>query len=236
MIQEIIKQNLVPSNDYIFGIAHLSGIIDKKFGDYPCGISIGKRLNDKIIDKIKNGPTLEYLEHYHQINIELFEVAEKIKTDLTKAGIGSIIFKPTIPTNSKEFEKYMKTLRYEVSHKMIATRAGLGWIGKTDLLISKEFGPRLRLVSILIDRQVPNGTIPVEKSKCGNCRICVEKCPAGAANGKLWNVNIDRDEFFDAYKCREKCGELTMKLLNVDKRICGICVSICPKGRKTKNQ
>ena len=37
---------------------------------------------------------------------------------------------------------------------MIATRAGLGWIGKTDLFISKDIGARLRLVSILIDRPV----------------------------------------------------------------------------------
>ena len=31
-------------------------------------------------------------------------------------------------------------------------------------------------------------------------------------------------------KCREKCGELAKERLNVDERICGLCVSVCPKG------
>jgi len=117
---------------------------------------------------------------------------------------------------------------------MIATRAGLGWIGKTALFISDEFGPRLRLVSILINKNPDTESIPIDYSKCGQCNICVEKCPATAANGKLWNINIHRDEFFDAYKCREKCGELAKQNLNVDIRICGLCVAVCPIGKRRR--
>jgi epoxyqueuosine reductase QueG len=115
---------------------------------------------------------------------------------------------------------------------MVATRAGLGWIGKTDLLISKKFGPRLRLVTILLDRDPGTTAVPIDKSKCGKCNICVEKCPAQAANGMLWNIKVHRDLFFNAFKCREKCGELARQKLNVDERICGLCVSVCPIGRK----
>jgi epoxyqueuosine reductase QueG len=119
---------------------------------------------------------------------------------------------------------------------MVATRAGLGWIGKTDLFISKEFGPRLRLVSILLKTPVKSESNPVNISRCGYCNICVDICPAKAANGKLWDITVDREEFFDPWKCRNQCVEFGITRLGIDARICGICVAVCPVGReKTSN-
>lgn len=115
---------------------------------------------------------------------------------------------------------------------MVATRAGLGWIGKTDLFISKEFGPRFRLISLLINQRPDKHVDPINKSRCGTCTICVDKCPAQAANGLLWNTETHRDTFFNAHKCRDKCGELAKQRLNVDKRICGLCISVCPIGKR----
>ena len=195
------------------------------------GISIGRRLDDSIIDGIKEAPTIEYFHHYETINVELQISSEDIAFELNQIGIGAIAIKPTISTNSSEFDQYLPTLRYEISHKMVATRAGLGWIGKTDLFISKDFGARLRLTSILINKEVEPESKPIDKSRCGKCNICVEKCPAQAATGQLWDINTDRDIFFDAFKCREKCSEFGKGVLRIDKRICGICVSVCPIGR-----
>jgi epoxyqueuosine reductase len=231
MLREIVENNLIPLDNFIYGTADLNGLIDKKFGEFHFGISIGKRLNDNIIDDIINGPTIEYYNYYNQINIELAKIAENIKVEFKKANIDSIVIEPTFHTNSKRFKKYLQTLTVDISHKMIATRAGLGWIGKTDLFISKDFGPRLRLISLLINRKPEVDSIPIEKSKCGNCKICVERCPPQAANGKLWNIQIHRDEFFDAHRCRKQC-ELAKKKLNIDGRICGICISVCPIGKK----
>jgi epoxyqueuosine reductase len=232
-IVDILQHILVPSDMYIFGTADLTGLIDKKFGEYRYGISVGKKLDDTIVDAIIDGPTLEYYHHYNQVNKDLAKVASGIKKELLKAGIEAIVIEPTVSTSSKEFDRFLPTLTVEVSHKMVATRAGLGWIGKTDLFISKKFGPRLRLVSLLIKEKPEGNFHPVDKSRCGNCRICVEKCPAQAANGLLWNTGIHRDEFFNAYTCRDKCGELAKQRLNVDVRICGLCVAICPLGKKS---
>ncbi|MBI9036787.1 MAG: epoxyqueuosine reductase [Bacteroidales bacterium] len=234
MISKILQDNLFPIEDFIYGTADLRGLINKKFSDHQFGISIGKRLDDKIIDAIKNGPTLEYFEHYQLTNSQLLEIAEKIKNELQKNNISSLIIKPTTLITEKEFKGNFNTLTYEVSHKMIATRAGLGWIGKTALFISNEFGPRLRLVSILINKNPGTESIPINYSKCGECNICVEKCPAKAANGKLWNINIHRDEFFDSHKCRDKCGELAKQKLNTDIKICGLCVAVCPIGKRRR--
>jgi len=234
IIQEILDCHLIPADQYVYGFANLSGLLSEKFKEYPFGISIGKKLDDPIIDGIKSAPTLAYFHHYDAINKQLLDVSEQIAADLNKAGIGAILILPTLPISSTEFDEYLPTLRYEVSQKMVATRAGLGWIGKTDLFISKEFGARLRLGSILINKQVEPDSAPINKSRCGNCSVCVEKCPAQAATGQLWDIETDRDVFFDAFKCREKCSEFGRNLLKIDKRICGVCVAVCPVGRKRR--
>jgi epoxyqueuosine reductase len=113
---------------------------------------------------------------------------------------------------------------------MVATRAGLGWIGKSDLFVSNVFGPRLRLVSILTNTPLECDAEPIEKSRCGNCKLCMNKCPAGAINGKLWDISVEREEFFDAFKCREKCREFGELYLKMNVRVCGICVAVCPFG------
>ena len=234
MINAILHHILSPSDEFIYGTANLKGLIDKKFGQYQFGISIGKRLDDRIVDAIIDGPTLEYYHHYNQINRELATIAEEIKKELQKTAIDAIVIPPTISLGSKDYEKYLSTLTYDLSHKMVATRAGLGWIGKTALFISKEFGPRLRLVSLLIDQKPDSDSIPINESRCGKCNVCVERCPARAATGQLWNISIHRDTFFNAKKCREKCGELAKQKLNVDERICGLCVAVCPVGKKKR--
>jgi epoxyqueuosine reductase len=233
MLTDILKSHLNPARYFIFGFADLRGMLPDKFNEYQYGISIGKRLDDAIIDKLEDGPTLEYYAHYTRINRELTELSRKIQVDLNCNGIKSIAIEPTIPLGSKRYEKYLETLSYDISHKMVATRAGLGWIGKTDLFISSNFGPRLRLVTILLKENPGIQSRPVVKSKCGKCNICIEKCPAKAANGKLWNIHTHRDEFFDAFKCREKCAELARKKLNVDEHICGLCISACPIGKSS---
>jgi ferredoxin len=236
MLTNIVQKHLTPSDDFIFGTADLRGLVDEKFGDHQYGIAIGRRLDDTVIDSIAEGPTLEYFNLYTGINSELARITEKIAIDLRKAGTGAIPITPTVHTGPDSAPDYIRTLKADVSHKMVATRAGLGWIGKTDLFVSKKFGPRLRLVSILINKEPEFTAAPVEESLCGKCNICVEKCPAKAATGELWNIRLHRDAFFDAKKCREMCAEMGRTRLHADRRICGICVSVCPFGHRIKPQ
>lgn len=234
IIVSILKNNLKPLDEYIFGTADLNGLLANGSDEYQFGISIGKKLDDKIIDSICNGPTSEYQQHYNLINDQLIQVARNIKKELKNVKIDSIVVEPTISKNPEELNKYFKTLTADVSHKMVATRAGLGWIGKTDLFISNDFGPRLRLISLLINQKPEQISAPVEKSKCGKCKVCVIKCPAQAANGLLWDIHTHRDKFFDAQKCKQKCSELSKQRLKKDQLLCALCVSVCPMGKKKK--
>jgi epoxyqueuosine reductase QueG len=227
IIDDILKEHLLPAENYIFGFADLTGLLLNKFDGFNYGISIGCKLDYEIVDKVINGPTPEYYSHYRQINKDLSLLTKKISDDLNNNNIETLKINPTVSTSELD-SVYFNTLRTDLSHKMVATRAGLGWIGKTDLFISREFGPRLRLVSILLKNPVIPKLKPVDVSRCGNCSICVDICPAEAANGKPWDITVDREEFYDPWKCRNQCAEFGRNILGLDVRICGICVAACP--------
>ena len=232
MINTIIHNSLDNPDNYIVGFADLDGL--HLHPTYKYGIVIGKRLDDDLIDNIENGPTLPYHDLYNKTNSHLSEIIHDIEKRITDLGYGCQVVEPSIYKQYRGDERYIATLRTAISHKMIATRAGLGWIGKTDLFISKKFGPRIRLVSLLTDYTPETIEKPIDKSRCGKCEICVTHCPANAASGQLWDIYTDRDEFYDPHKCKNMCENLTKSRLDLDSSLCGICVSVCPVGKKNK--
>ena len=234
LISQIIRRHLVPADNYLYGFADLTGLLDVKFEGFNYGISIGRRLEDPIVNNIFGGPTKEYYLHYRNINQELAFLSGRISSELNEHNIDTINISPTVSTEELD-TTYFNTLRTDLSHKMVATRAGLGWIGKTDLLITKKFGPRLRLTSILLRDPVIPESRPLDISRCGSCNICVEICPAKAANGKTWDTTMEREEFYDAWKCRNQCAEFGRARLSIDARVCGICVAACPIGQVSSN-
>lgn len=118
------------------------------------------------------------------------------------------------------------TRRTELPHKTVATRAGIGWIGKSALLVTEEYGSAIRLTSILTNATLEVGR-PVNISRCGDCQICKNACPAGAISGVAWEVNKDRDEFYNAFDCRRTARERSGKV-GIDESLCGLCILECP--------
>jgi epoxyqueuosine reductase QueG len=214
-----------------YGYADMRGLLSGKYAEYSHGISIIRRLDDRIIEDIVQGPTAEYHGHYNDVNSELNRILESISHELTGAGIRNMPVKATVHDSELDAE-YFTTLRHDFSHKMTATRAGLGWIGRTDLLVSEDFGPRVRLASMLVDYPLKDAGIPVTESRCGSCRICIDACPGNAASGMLWNTSVDRNEFFDPFRCRDYCRKISMERLNEVISLCGKCIQVCPHGKK----
>jgi epoxyqueuosine reductase len=232
-IETVIKKRIPNEADHIWGFADLTGLLHPRFRGFDYGIVVGKKLDDGIIDSVIDGPTMPYYDHYVETNNYLAGLMEEIASDLKALGINSLAMNPTTSDVYRAAD-YDLTLRHHFSHKMVATRAGLGWIGKTDLFISKEFGPRLRLASVLVDYPLKPSNPPIDRSRCGKCRLCVDACPAKAATGQLWNIHVDRDVFLSIRKCKETANRLTLERIGKDARICGICVSICPVGQASK--
>lgn len=231
-IIELMRKTIPDDAQHIWGFADLSGLLHERFKGYNYGISIGRRLDDSIIDSIISGTNMAYYRLYMETNNYLLGLVTDLAAKIDALGIKSLAITPTSNQLYRSPE-YIRTLRHYFSHKMVGTRAGLGWIGKSDLFISKIFGARLRLASILVDYPLKPLGLPIDESRCGKCNVCVEACPAKAINGNLWNIKIDRDDFYDAFKCRDKAKEISLAATGQnDDEICGICIAVCPVGRK----
>lgn len=129
---------------------------------------------------------------------------------------------PPIKQSSEE------TLAAPFSFKFAGVNAGLGWIGKNNVLITAKYGPRVRLASILINYDLPVG-YPVKTSKCPTeCDICVNSCPYDALTGRSWNIDSKREDLINYKLCNEK-RSLYLKTHN-RKNSCGLCLVSCPIG------
>ena len=116
-------------------------------------------------------------------------------------------------------------------HKTVATRAGIGWIGKCALLVTGGFGSSIRLSSILTDAPLETD-LPINKSKCGDCMVCADACPGRAVSGRPWEVGLYRDEFFDPVKCRKTARERSKQGFGGEITICGKCIEVCPYTKR----
>jgi epoxyqueuosine reductase len=236
MMQEKIEaavRSRLSSDGYRFGFADLRGLLPPGFKRYPAGIAILRRLDPRAVDSAADGPSPAYYREYQDVNEELAAVSSGLATDIAALGVAALALSPTLHDAQLD-ANFSQTLRAPVSHKMLATRAGLGWIGKTDLLVSTDFGPRIRLASVLLGETPLSCPEPISESRCGSCDVCVRACPARAATGREWKAGLDRDEFFDAHKCRENCKMLSRLRLGEDVSLCGICVSLCPRGKNDR--
>ena len=223
-LSENISATLLQKGAGTVGFADITKLPLPVRKDFPFAISIVVALNPKIISEIRNGPNTNYYNEYIRVNLLLSELCKAAAAVLTESGFDSYCIEPT----TEKFDPV--TISAPFQHKTVATRAGIGWIGKSALLITKQFGAAIRLATILTDAELMCGT-PVEKSYCGTCDECVTHCPVKAITGNSWRIGVARDELFNASVCRKKCKELSRKE-SIPSTLCGICINVCPWTQK----
>ena len=119
-------------------------------------------------------------------------------------------------------------LRAPFSFKTAAARAGIGWFGKNDVIITERYGPRMRLSAVLIDAPFEYGT-PITEGRCPeDCLRCVDACPCRALKGVQWDATKDRGEIIDYQRCNRMRSAFIPKLGR--KSACGKCLAACPYG------
>jgi epoxyqueuosine reductase len=203
------------------GFADLQDIAPDIRDNFPFGISIAVALNPQIVSGIKDGPTKQYHAEYERVNHLLNSLGHHAVQFLEKQGFKAGWFAATDAGIDPE------TLSTRLPHKTVATRAGLGWIGKCALLVTETFGSAIRITSVLTEANLPAGDA-IDTSQCGDCRACVDVCPAHASSGRDWQVNLRRDSFFDAFACRKAAHEMEMRNIGTEVNICGMCIAACP--------
>ena len=175
----------------------------------PYGISVGFHLSDSILQEIEDRPTPLYFHHYQRINILLDTIGLMVTSTAQDLGYQAM------PIPASQLVDW-KNQRAHLSHKHVARAAGLGWIGRNNLLVNDQFGSRIRLVTILTDLPLPVDSPSLKN--CGSCRHCLSVCPAGAIK--------ERQEDFDHLRCYEQLRTFA-KTLHFSHNICGVCVKAC---------
>ncbi|MGD0818356.1 MAG: 4Fe-4S double cluster binding domain-containing protein [Methanomassiliicoccales archaeon] len=121
-----------------------------------------------------------------------------------------------------------RTIMGQISHKAVAHQAGLGWIGRSMLLVTPEFGPRIRLITILTDAELDQGAGPMN-NRCGTCRACIDGCPLKALKfSEFVDHPEDRSAVFDYMICHLQEKEW---LERSPPKFCARCVTNCPWGK-----
>jgi len=215
-----LRQQLTPRGADIVGGGDLRGLPSDSRHDLPRGVAIAVRLRPDIVAGIENGPTKEYSFEDTRCNRLLNDLSNSCARLLTHRGYRAVVFPAT---RSVTDDSHLST---PLPHKTVATRAGVGWIGKCALLVTDPFGSAVRLTTVLTDAPLAVGPA-VDESYCGDCDACITACPAGAPLGFDWRPGIARDDFFDAPACRKAARELGGEA-GIGHPICGICIAACP--------
>ena len=219
-----ITSKLLDYDISLFGVADLEGIStlpDNAGRNFPRAISFARRMNPDIIAGIRNGPTQAYADAYARANENIDAAAAALVVVIQELGFEARTFgasERTDPIN----------IRGEFPHKTAATRAGIGWVGRNCLLITRNYGPWVRLGTVFTHLPL-NCAKPLTKNHCGKCRQCVEACPAGAIVGNPWQPGIQRDELLDAGCCDRWKKQHYYQFHRGHN--CGICAAVCPYGR-----
>lgn len=194
---------------------------------YRRAVSIGVRLADGVLDAIEDRPTPIYQQHYLKTNLLLDDIALRVSQYIQARG------SKTLPIPASQLLDKENWTSY-ISHKAVAIAAGLGWQGKSLLVISQDFGPRIRLVTILTDAAIkPDHP---QKNRCGRCSLCSDACPVGA----IKNVNTSshyssRDEAIHFDRCLARVLENSSRPF-IESPICGVCIRACPWGKTRKRK
>lgn len=216
----LVREKVKELGFHLFGVADISEIkggFSLKPGVMAYvdrALSLGFRLQNEVLEEIDEYPTQLYFHHYRQVNNFLDQNSLKLASWIQEQG------HKAIPIPASQLIDWQKQVGH-LSHKHIAVHAGLGWIGRNNLLVTPQYGAYVRLVTILTD-------MPLEADKplandCGNCAACLSVCPAQAIK--------EKQEDFDHQGCFQKLKEFQKKGF-VPQYICGICVKACSGTRK----
>ncbi|MBD3255168.1 MAG: hypothetical protein GF383_08740 [Candidatus Lokiarchaeota archaeon] len=147
-----------------------------------------------------------YSDKYEHLNNMLKEIGHKIAVKFK-----GIAIPPTTETPAENINYVSDYYQHTISHRLVAEHAGIGWRGKSELLITKMHGPAVRLTSVILKGPLVYGKMIIDG--CGECNACLEACPILKKKYKLKNY-------------REQC-RLYIISLGLKHDVCGKCLKAC---------
>ena len=211
--------------DFVY-LVDISKLSNKQNQGYPNAILLGIPLSRDYIKKVSSTP--DYVKNMVRNNqVEEDEFFQKEKNvDSLADNISDFIRLKGYSAYSQSENNLSSTGLFNeetksspLPHKTIAGLAGLGWIGKHNLLVTPKYGSAICMCTILTDAPLKAVSYPPKQPLCGDCEICKNVCPVKAIRGNSWSLNTSRDELVDIYKCST----------------CIQCLALCPWTQKYVN-
>jgi len=170
---------------------------------------------------IETTPSIIYSELYNTTNRILDDIAYKLSSYINSRGYKAVFF----PRDAYgDISVLVKNPEAAFSHVIAAKYAGLGTIGYNHTLLTREFGSRVRLVSVFTDAILPSDNM-LEKELCIQCELCKKNCPTQA---------FTTTDNFIADMDKVKCALYHEQLKKEYCYPCGICIKVCPIGNDRK--
>jgi len=158
-------------------------------------------------------------EDYHAVLFHLMNhLMEKINENLIIQGKPAVNYKAVVDNSP-------------LVDRGSAYRAGLGFFGKNNLLISQTLGSYFFIGQILLDDEIAFRPTQIIPNGCGDCRRCLDACPYQAL-GEGYTLDPSRCISFLTQKKNLSPDE--------EKRIktylygCDLCQQVCPYNKDLK--
>ncbi|KYZ74873.1 hypothetical protein AXX12_14925 [Anaerosporomusa subterranea] len=159
-------------------------------------------------------------ELYDTVNLLLDQVAYKLAAYLNRNGCPAI----SIPRDGYgDVEMLLTKPIAAFSHVWAAKYAGLGTIGWNHTLLTPQYGPRIRLVSVLSGVELEPDAVHSDDF-CSRCMLCKKNCPVGAISGNEKYAHLDRIA----------CARNGVTLRQTCRNPCNRCIKVCPIGADRK--
>ncbi|WP_418791563.1 4Fe-4S double cluster binding domain-containing protein [Phosphitispora sp. TUW77] len=221
---ELLKEKIIDWGATLAGFGDVSVGLAPELKHMPNAIALAVK-HPRYGGINKSGSMIVYSSHYEEVDHVLESVQKKIITFLKARGWRTLAIPPDSAKTDKSFISKLYSL---FPHKTAATCSGLGWIGKSGLLVNREYGARMSWATVLTDAPLLVSKTPYTESDCGNCSRCVDACPASAIRDIIWKRGDKAEVFIDVDACAEYMNQ-TVKVFQ--KHICGVCVLVCPYGK-----
>lgn len=162
-------------------------------------------------------PSMVYQELYHTSNRVLDDMAYRLTVHLGSLGYRAVFFPRDCYFN---IEALLDEPTAAMSHVLAGYYSGMGTIGDSHNLLTPEYGPRVRMVTVLTDAVMDYDEM-IGSDLCIHCGKCLRQCPSKAftANG---NGIYDMD--------MEACIRYHLELKKQRHWPCGRCIDVCPVG------
>jgi len=217
-----------------FGIAELTAPEVKNFivgqgssavAGYPVALTVGLAASRALVDLLPgaNDLILETYRH-HFYEVQGGRVAAMLSIlcgELQEQGYAAL----PISAGPKAIDRTRLSALF--SDKLAPHLAGLGWIGKSCMLITPRHGPRVLWGTVLTDAPLKATGSPIP-SRCGNCRACADICPAHAYTGRDFDPTEPREARFNPMECLKY---MKQREAEGKQGTCGLCLYVCPHGR-----